>query len=126
MAIYRFDELPDVQQNPNLSSAHGETIKGERIYFGRRRRPAGTTAKPHYHPCEQFIFILKGRQRITIDGEEFNVGPGDVIHIPPNTVHSTIAEEDMEVIYVKDTTWSLKGVPAGQPAPEAPPENDPF
>ena len=53
-------------------------------------------------------------------------GPGDVVHIPPNAVHSTVALEDMETIYVKDTSWSLKGVPAGEQAPEAPPEDDPF
>ena len=96
------------------------------MYFCHRRRPRGTRAEPHYHPCEQFIYVLRGRQRITVDGEEHLAGPGDVIHIPPNAVHSTIALEDMETIYVKDTSWSLKGVPAGEQAPEAPPEDDPF
>ena len=32
----------------------------------------------------------------------------------------------METIYVKDTSWSLKGVPAGEKAPDTPPEDDPF
>ena len=69
---------------------------------------------------------MKGRQRITVDGEEHLAGPGDVVHIPPNAVHSTVALEDMETIYVKDTSWSLKGVPAGEKAPDTPPEDDPF
>jgi quercetin dioxygenase-like cupin family protein len=126
MPVYRFEDLPTVQHNPNLSSNKGETIKGERMYFCHRKRPAGSRAEPHHHPCEQFIYILKGRQRFTIDGEEFQVAPGDVIHVPANAVHSTIADEDMETLYVKDTSWSLKGVPAGQAAPEKAPEDDPF
>ena len=126
MPVYRFEDLPTVQQNPNLSSNRGESIKGERMYFCHRKRPEGTRAEPHYHPCEQFIYVLRGRQHITVDGEEHLAGPGDVIHIPPNAVHSTVALEDMETIYVKDTSWSLKGVPAGEEAPDTPPEDDPF
>ncbi len=126
MPVYRFEDLPTVQQNPNLSSNRGESIKGERMHFCHRKRPEGTKAEPHYHPCEPFIYVLKGRQRITVDGEEHMAGPGDGIHIPTNAVHSTVALDDMETIYVKDTSWSLKGVPAGEAAPDAPPEDNPF
>ena len=126
MPVYRFEDLPDVQHNPGLSSNRGETIKGERMYFAPRRRPAGTEAKPHHHPNEQFIYVLKGREKFWLDGVEHVVGPGDVIHVPANTVHATLALEDMETIYVKDTSWGLKGVPAGEKAPEAMPPDDPF
>lgn len=126
MPVYRFEELPNVQHNPNLSSNRGQTIKGERVYFAKRRRPAGTRAEPHYHPNEQFIYILKGREKIRLGEEEYIVGPGDVIHIPANTVHSVEALEDMETIYVKDTTWSMKGIAAGMEAPEQAPPDESF
>ena len=37
MPVYRFENLPTVQQNPNLSSNRGESIKGERMYFCHRK-----------------------------------------------------------------------------------------
>ena len=49
MPIYRFEDLKDVRQNPGLSSGHGETIRGEKMYFCHRIWEAGTQAKPHYH-----------------------------------------------------------------------------
>ena len=67
------------------------------------------------------IYILRGRQKFTIEGEEFDLGPGDVIHVPASVVHSTIIEEEVEAIYVKDTSWGLKGVPAGENAPDTQP-----
>lgn len=126
MPVYRFENLAEVHHNPKLSSGYGETIKGDRMYFCHRIWPARTRAEPHYHPCEQFIYILKGRQHFVIDGEEFDVGPGDVVHVPSNVVHSTTTEDEVEAIYVKDTSWSLKGVAAGEMTPESPPEDDPF
>ena len=59
-------------------------------------------------------------------GEEYDLGPGDVIHVPANEVHAAEIIEEVEAIYVKDTTWSLKGVAAGEAAPDAPPADDPF
>ena len=120
MPIYRFEDLKDVQQNPGLSSGHGESIKGEKMYFCHRIWEAGTEAKPHYHACEQFIYIMRGRQKFPMGGEEYDLGPGDVIHIPANEVHAAEMIEEVEAIYVKDTTWSLKGVAAGEAAPDAP------
>ena len=113
MPIYRFEDLKDVHQNPGLSSGHGETIRGEKMYFCHRIWEAGTQAKPHYHACEQFIYIMRGRQKFTVGGEEYDLGPGDVIHVPANEVHAAEIIEEVEAIYVKDTTWSLKGVAAG-------------
>ena len=76
MPIYRFEDLKDVRQNPGLSSGHGETIKGEKMYFCHRIWEAGTQAKPHYHACEQFIYIMRGRQKFTMGGEEYDLSPG--------------------------------------------------
>ncbi len=126
MPVYRFEDLQDAHHNPGLSSGHGETIKGERMYFCHRTWGKGTRAAPHYHPCEQFIYVLRGRQKFTIEGEEFEVGPGDVVHVPAGAVHAAEILEEVEAVYVKDTAWSLKGVPAGEVAPDAPPEDEPF
>lgn len=128
MPVYRFEDLPEVQHNPGLSSGRGQTIKGERIFFGKRTKKAGTGSKPHHHPSEQFLYVLEGALRVTIDGESQVAEAGGVIHIPANAVHTNVADgdRDAEYIYVKDTTWGLKGVAAGDTAPETQPEDDPY
>ena len=102
MPVYRFDELPDVRHNPDLSTAHGPTVRGERIFFGLRTKDAGTGSAPHHHPSEEFLYIISGR------------------------VRAEIAGEDLVYIYVKDTAWGLKGVPAGEQAGEQPPEDEKY
>ena len=128
MPVYRFENLPDVRHNPDLSTAHGPTIKGERIFFGLRTKTAGTSSAPHHHPCEEFLYIISGRLRAEIDGEVHLAGPGEVVHIPPGIPHHTAAEpgEDLIYLYVKDTSWGLKGVPAGEEAPDEPPEDEAY
>ena len=128
MPVYRFDELPDVRHNPDLSTAHGPTIKGERIFFGLRTKTAGTSSDPHHHPCEEFLYIISGRLRATIEGEIHHAGPGEVCHILPNIAHHTAAEPgaDLVYLYVKDTSWGLKGVRAGEAAGHEPPEDEAY
>ena len=114
MPFYRFENLPDECHNPRLSSGHGQTIKGERIFFGKRAKEAGTGAKPHHHPNEMFLYILRGKLRVQIEDEERVVGPGDIVYVPANIIHSDAVEgdEDVEYLYIKDTRGTLKGTGA--------------
>ena len=41
----------------------------------------------HSHPYEQATLFLKGRARLTIEGEQIDVGPGDLYFVPPNAEH---------------------------------------
>ena len=52
------------------------------------RLPAGTATTPHYHPStEEIYYILEGRGRMRLAGDEREVGPGDAIAISPGEVH---------------------------------------
>jgi len=45
--------------------------------------------KPHYHKIRsETFYVLSGHAEWTIDGETHVMGPGDAVHIRPNTVHS--------------------------------------
>jgi mannose-6-phosphate isomerase-like protein (cupin superfamily) len=48
-----------------------------------------TELKPHKAeiPAEEFYYILQGRGTMHIDGEEKEVVPGDLVHIPAGSVH---------------------------------------
>ena len=43
--------------------------------------------KLHNHPHVQSTYVEAGRFRFSMDGEEFEVGPGDSFVIPSNAVH---------------------------------------
>ena len=45
----------------------------------------------HKHPHEQFGVVLTGELRLTVDGEELVLGPGEMYLIPGNVPHSAVA-----------------------------------
>lgn len=50
--------------------------------------PAGACTRLHrHHRSEEIYYITSGRGRMTLGGETFAVGAGDVICIPPGTPH---------------------------------------
>ena len=48
----------------------------------------GGAVFPHTHPTHEFYYVTSGRGIMTIDGEDAEVVQGDLVHIPPNAVHS--------------------------------------
>ena len=49
---------------------------------------AGSHLEPHKHNTHEFYYVLKGRALMQIGPEKREVEPGDLIHIPPNVVHT--------------------------------------
>ncbi|MGO8873089.1 MAG: cupin domain-containing protein [Acidimicrobiales bacterium] len=50
--------------------------------------PGGGYVDPHSHPTHEFYYVLRGRGIMTISGEDRTIGQGDLVHIPPDAVHS--------------------------------------
>jgi quercetin dioxygenase-like cupin family protein len=48
----------------------------------------GRSLDPHRHNSHEYYYVLRGQARMTIERESRDVGPGDLIHIPPNAEHS--------------------------------------
>ena len=48
----------------------------------------GGAVDAHSHPTHEFYYIISGRGIMKIADEEREVGQGDLIRIPPDTVHS--------------------------------------
>lgn len=46
------------------------------------------------HPSEQIDVVLSGRVRFTVEGREFELGPGEALSIPPNARHTAEVLED--------------------------------
>ena len=108
---YRPGDMENREAGTGYSTANGSWVDGAKIIFGEICIPAGTRAEPHNHPNEQFIYVLGGRCRMEIEGDERIVGKGDMIHIPAEAVHSAevVGEEDWVFVTAKDTSWGIIG-----------------
>ena len=97
----------------SYSTSEGVWADGQKMLFGIIDKPAGTGSRPHRHPNEQFIFVQKGRLKAMIDGKRKTVQTGGIIHIPANSLHSMVATDDEDVIFVvaKDNSWGIEGIP---------------
>lgn len=92
--------------NP-ASEIHGISLSErtglERIGFHRVRVPPGKEAFIyHSHTVEEeFLYILSGRGVAEIDGEEFEVGPGDFMGFAtPSRPHHLRNPFDEELVYL--------------------------
>lgn len=47
----------------------------------------GMQAVPHSHPEDQIALVLEGRVRFDVEGQLFEVGPGEVLLIPGGAQH---------------------------------------
>ena len=113
--LFQLAELEGIPGGASYSTAFGSVVEGIRTQCGLMRKAAGTGARPHSHPNEQWNYVVQGRLRVSIEGEEDQIaGPGTLIYFPPNVVHATVAlpEEDVLFFVVKDTTYGIEGNPA--------------
>jgi quercetin dioxygenase-like cupin family protein len=112
--IFPLLEMDGILTGEAYSTAIGPLVEGERIQAGLMKKAAGTGAHPHSHPNEQWNYIVKGRLRVNIDGNEQICGPGTLLYFPANVIHSTIAtpEEDVLFFVVKDMSHGIQGNPA--------------
>lgn len=88
MPVYRAE---DMQATPDVKRPHLKMVQfgGDLIKVGIVTYQLGEGPPPHYHPNdEQWIYLLEGRVAHLLGDEIFVVGPGDLVHIPRNTVHT--------------------------------------
>jgi len=118
--FYRFEQLEDIVSNPHLSTGKGPIIEGDYMNLRLNNKEAGTGSKLHYHPNELMVFPLLGKIDSIVGSDHRVVSPGTFVHVAPNVLHSMKATLDGTVsyLYVKDRTWSMVGVAAGEAPPE--------
>ncbi len=85
-----------------FSDVRGPVIRGKHIEMIKMHFKKGEKAVPHQHAEEQLIYVIKGRVRATVDGETYEVGPGEVSYHPANSLHGVEILEDIEAISLKN------------------------
>jgi len=76
-------------------------IKGDEMTFLEIRYAAGVGSPLHTHTHESIAYVVKGKVKSTVDGEEFIMGPGDVCRHPAGVLHGLEALEESLVVEIK-------------------------
>jgi len=83
-SVYTWTELPREEVRKGVSRT---AFRGDNALMVMNWLEPGMEVKPHSHPFEQLAYILAGRVRFTIGDDVVEVGPGQVVRIPPDVVH---------------------------------------
>jgi quercetin dioxygenase-like cupin family protein len=73
--------------------------------------PGGSAVYPHSHPTHEFYYVTSGRGIMTIAHEDREISQGDLVYIPPDTVHSLKPISDHAAIHCFCFAVGVKGAP---------------
>jgi|GEM_PF-85103 cation diffusion facilitator family transporter len=60
-------------------------------------------SKTHYHQrATEFYYVLEGGGTMTVDGETFPIGPGTMVKLDPESVHSSAGDHLVLVVGIPD------------------------
>lgn len=85
----------------NLLSGKLEGVKGTEVIVSRVTIPANKTLPTHWHPGEEFAYVLKGTVVLWQKGKKEIVGhAGDVMKVPLKQIHTAKTKNEPAVILV--------------------------
>ena len=84
------DEAPGVSIRVLVGEEDGAPVHVLRML---EIEPGGHTPD-HEHPWEHENYVLSGKGQVTIAGEDYDVGPGYVLFVPPGVRHQYRCEGD--------------------------------
>ena len=88
---YRWDEIASEKVTEMISR---KIVTGEREMLAQIWLKKGAIVPTHSHESEQISYVIQGALKFTIQGEEFIVREGEVLHIPSNVPHQAEALDD--------------------------------
>ena len=115
--VVRVDEREVEVQSGAMTRVAGvsEALTGATgIHLAESVIPPGRCSSPHYHSnCESAIFVLSGRG-VMLTGDDLSVeeeiGPGDMIYIPPGAAHQPLNTSDskpLKLVVARNTPVEL-------------------
>jgi quercetin dioxygenase-like cupin family protein len=82
-------------------------MKGDEMTFLEIHYAPGVGAPLHTHTHESIAYVVKGKVKSTVDGDEFIMGPGDVCRHPIGVLHGLEAIEESVVVEIKSPAPDL-------------------
>lgn len=78
-----------------------------RYSLAHARLPAGATSTPHRLKTSEVYYVLTGLGRMHIDDKCRDVGPGDMVYIPPTARQfiEALGTEELVFLCIVDPAW---------------------
>ena len=102
-------DIPELEEDEitalkidNLLRDSLELTEGVEVVMSYLEIPKNTTLPAHYHPGEEFVYMLKGSGELSLkDKSKMTVKAGEVVKVPLKHVHSfsTFDEEAKAVVF---------------------------
>jgi mannose-6-phosphate isomerase-like protein (cupin superfamily) len=92
----------ELQPSPGGTVTFQGEPYGSAVSFFLVNNAPGEGPDLHRHPYGETWIVRSGKARITADGEDLEVGPGDIITIGPETPHKfkNIGTERLDIICI--------------------------
>lgn len=85
----------------NLLRSLLEGVEGTEVIVSRVSMPPHTTLPKHWHPGEEFAYVLEGSVVLWQDGHEDILGKaGDVLKVPLKQVHTAMTRDEGTTVLV--------------------------
>jgi quercetin dioxygenase-like cupin family protein len=89
--VIKLDEVKEEELNPLLFR---KIVTSEKMMFVQFVLKKGLHVPLHNHESEQISYVVRGRLRFKINGEEYIIKDNELVIIPSNVPHEVWAEED--------------------------------
>ena len=96
--------LNNLKPKEILPGFYGKIIHGEKMSWILWDIKKGSKLPEHHHVNEQSMYVIKGELEFTLNGKTSICGPGTVIVIPSNQVHSGISKTSCQILDVFSPT----------------------
>jgi len=97
-------DKPAMQKGPKLETllkAVLEGVDGTEVVVSRVTIPPHTSLPKHWHPGEEFAYVLEGSVTLWQKGKPDIVGhAGDVMQVPLHQVHTAVTKDEGTTILV--------------------------
>ena len=85
----------------NLMKSQLEGVKGTEVIVSRVHIPPNKTLPKHWHPGEEFAYVLDGSVTLWQKGKDNIIGKaGDVIKVPLKQIHTAVTKDESVTILV--------------------------
>lgn len=81
-------DLTSLAEREVMPGFFGRFIHTDATTHAYWRIEAGAVLRPHAHPHEQVVNLFEGELELTVEGVPHRLGPGSVLVIAGNQVHS--------------------------------------
>lgn len=111
-AACRWSDLPVDHPAPLIDRRR---LLGEHCMISHVTLHKGFVVPMHHHPNEQFAVVVSGLMRFTLPAASgpdriLDLGPGEVLHLPPNIPHQAQALETSIVLDIFSPPSERTGV----------------